>query len=118
MATANEGFKASLLQDLRLQRNLIDHFLNDTFTAAELAVEDLFSNQGASDAVEKLDELNTLLKICRERFAQVGNIVASFKPIVLPSKKTQVSNETNVNVNFMLIAHNAIIFCRLPFLLS
>jgi hypothetical protein len=84
--------KENLLRDLRLQRDKIIGCLNETYFAAESAVDDLFSDQGSSDALEKLDELNTLLKKCRERFASVSNIIATFQPICLLPKQIQVSN--------------------------
>lgn len=84
MAKANEAF--NLLRDLRLERDHIHNFLNDTFGATEKAAEDLFSNQDASSALEKLDQLNTLLKQCMDRFSLVNSTIDSSEPICLQSK--------------------------------
>jgi archaellum biogenesis ATPase FlaH len=75
----------NLMRDLR---HNIQHFLNEANFAAESAADDLFNDQFSSCALEKIDELNALLKQCREKFNSVRNIIIdSLEPVRLLSEQ-------------------------------
>ena len=71
----DQEFKNLTLRDIRLHRDKIQKFLDETYREAECAVENLFRNQGDPDFLKNLDEMNSVLKVCRERLVNVVNLI-------------------------------------------
>ena len=88
MASSNEDCKTHLLIDLRISRDHIQHFAAETYAVAESAVEELFSNRFS---LEKLDELNTILKQCKEKLARVSNSIGPLESLELAPSAVEVS---------------------------
>lgn len=68
-------FKNLTLRDIRLYRDKIQEFLNTTYDTAENAVENLFRNTNDPDVLKNLDDMNTMLKVCREKLVVVANAI-------------------------------------------
>jgi len=68
-------FKNLTLRDIRLYRDKIQEFLNTTYDTAENAVENLFRDTNDPDVLKNLDDMNTMLKVCREKLVVVANAI-------------------------------------------
>ena len=68
-------FKNLTLRDIRLYRDKIQEFLNTTYDTAENAVENLFRDTNDPDVLKNLDDMNTMLKVCREKLVVVTNAI-------------------------------------------
>lgn len=75
MSLGDQDFKNLTLKDIRFYRDVIQRFLDDTYAKAENAVENLFTNRSDPDFLKNLDEMNTLLKNCREKLVIVANSI-------------------------------------------
>ena len=72
---AFNDFKNLTLRDIRLNRDKIQRFLDDTINTAETAVDKMFSNPSNPDVLTNIDEMNTLLKVLREKLLTVANAI-------------------------------------------
>lgn len=75
MSSTDHEFKNLTLRDIRIFREKIQHFVDTTYSIAENAVQNLFSNDNHSDVLRNLDEMNTVLKECREKLITVANAI-------------------------------------------
>jgi hypothetical protein len=86
-------FKNLTLRDIRRSRDNIQEFLDTTYSSAENAVESLFRNTNDPDVLKNLDDMNTVLKVCRENLARVANAIPSNTTESLqPNKQVLVHN--------------------------
>lgn len=89
---ALSDFKALSLREIRQYRDNIQRFIDETYSAAESAVENLFSDTSDHDVLKNLDDLNRVLKLCREKLA----IVNASLPFDRPAHKKDEVEETKV----------------------
>lgn len=68
-------FKNSALRDIRLSRDKIQQFLDNTINIAENAVDNMFSNSSNLDVLKNIDEKRTLLKVCLEKLTTVADAI-------------------------------------------
>jgi hypothetical protein len=100
-------FKNLTLRDIRLYRDKIQGFLDTTYGTAENAVENLFRNTNDPDVLKNLDEMNTLLKVCREKLIVVANSIVNNT-----TESSQLSNQVllhyqssfwNITLSFLCV---------------
>jgi|688.fasta_scaffold287389_1 hypothetical protein len=99
MADHIHEFKNLALRDIRLCRDKIQEFLDTTYVTAENAVDDLFRNINDTDVLKNLDEMNTLLKVCREKLV----VVASSIPSNTSAQSFQHNNQVHYQYSFLII---------------
>lgn len=85
-------FKNLTLRDIRRSRDNIQEFLDATYGTAENAVESLFRNTNNPDVLKNLDDMNTVLKVCRENLVRVANAIPSNTTASLEQNKQVLEN--------------------------
>lgn len=118
MAFLDQDFKNLSLREIRFHRDRIQQFLENTYTIAENAVDNLFTNKNDPDFLKKLDEMNTLLKDCREKLITVANSlphkgsISSLQNTQVRTVKTIVFPRNTDLTNLHRFCQNALKSCK------
>ena len=84
-------FKSLSLREIKQYRDNILRYCNETYTEAENAVENLFSNKAAPDVLQNLDDMNRRLKMCREKLATLNSAIPIEEKVCKNAELFQVS---------------------------